>query len=300
MANLETLELTISGSSTQATQGIDLLTQSLSALNVGLAATFTMLQKVNDQLKTLKSFSNLKLPSMSDVATAARGGGRSSGGGKLAPYSMGGDRSNEAIHMFKDASTTELLTTKVEGMANAFVANAKAGKLSEVQMANTALSIQKVVGQINKLEGRTDDAPSMAKKLKTGFEEATKGADKFFKRIGRIATTMLIRSAIRGLIKSVKEGVSNLYEWSNAVGGKFAKSMDTARGAVATLKNSIGAALAPVISSLIPLFNAVTHAVIGAFNAINQFIALLSGQSSWTKAVEQAGDATDGLANSAG
>ena len=71
MANLETLELTVSGSSTQATQGIEQLTRSLSALSVALSATHTMLKKVNTELRTLKDFSGLKLPSMESITAKA-------------------------------------------------------------------------------------------------------------------------------------------------------------------------------------------------------------------------------------
>ena len=293
MANLETLELTVSGSSTQATQGIEQLTRSLSALSVALSATHTMLRKVNTELRTLKDFSGVKLPTMDTIVAKASTAAKTAATAspvKALKESLGADRSAEASQMITSASKIELLTKKAEAMANSFYDNAKAGKLNDKQMADTAVSIRNVTEQVQRLIEKENSTPSAAQKLKEGFEGATKGAHKFFSRIKRIATTMLIRSAIRGLIKSVKEGMNNLYEWSKLNNGAFAKSLDTIHAKTAQLKNSIGASLAPLIQALVPVINTLANAAITAFNNVNQLIALLTGQGYWTKAAEGAND----------
>ena len=62
MANLETLELTIASNSESATQGIGNLIRSLSALSTAVGKSVAGLVKLNAELKTLKGYGALRLP----------------------------------------------------------------------------------------------------------------------------------------------------------------------------------------------------------------------------------------------
>lgn len=203
-------------------------------------------------------------------------------------------REQEAISMIKSGDKIGLMQKKLGGMTADYVKNAREGKLSAKQTADGALQINNLQDKILKAEEEAKNAPTVFQKLKTGvgnsFKDLTKGAGQFFSRIKKIATTMLIRSAIRGLIKSVKEGINNLYEWSKLNNGEFAKSLDTIHAKTAQLKNSIGASIAPVIQAALPAINALANAAITAFNYVNQLISLLTGKSYWTKAADGANE----------
>lgn len=203
-------------------------------------------------------------------------------------------REQEAISLMKSGDKIGLMRKKLGGMTADYVKNAREGKLSAKQMADGALQINNLQDKIQKAEAEAQNAPTVFQQLKKGvgnsFKDLTKGAGQFFSRIKKIATTMLIRSAIRGLIKSVKEGINNLYEWSKLNNGEFAKSLDTLHAKTAQLKNSIGASIAPVIQAALPAINALANAAITAFNYVNQLIALLTGQSYWTKAADGANE----------
>lgn len=138
------------------------------------------------------------------------------------------------------------------------------------------------------LEKEGEEQKSTLEKLKESFKELGKGASNVFNRIRRIATTMLIRSAIKGMIKAIKEGTSNLYEWSKQNNQAFSSAVDTIKAKTLEVKNSVGAAIAPAIAAAIPVINALASAAITAFNAVNQLLALLSGGGSWTKATQGA------------
>ena len=71
MANLETLELTISGSADKASQGIGSLITSLTSLNTVLGKSISGLMRLNEQLKTLKGFGSIKLPNIGQIAGAS-------------------------------------------------------------------------------------------------------------------------------------------------------------------------------------------------------------------------------------
>lgn len=300
MANLETLELTIQSNAESAIQGIDTLITSLSRLSTQLNKTLADAKKFGNELLNMKRNSSFNMPRISELTGSITKGAKAGARERLNKEPGVAVEKEEVLRMLNTASKTELLTKKVEGMANAYGQNAMAGKLNNQQLAEGALKIRNATEQITKMEEQTGEAPSTFSKLKTGFSSMTEGVLKGYNRIKRIATTMLIRSAIRGLIKSMREGVQNVYGWSKVVGGEFAEAMDRAKASAATMKNSLGASLAGAISALIPLFTTLTNVIINAANWINQFIALLSGKSSWTKATESATTATDNLAQSAG
>ena len=108
----------------------------------------------------------------------------------------------------------------------------------------------------------------------------------------RIIMYRAIRAIIKEITKAFTDGVNHVYLWSNALdkagANNFAKNMDSAASSVLYLKNSLGAAVAPLLNALIPAFNALIDKVVEAINWINQLFAALSGASVWTKAKKKA------------
>ena len=104
--------------------------------------------------------------------------------------------------------------------------------------------------------------------------------------IARRAVTMAIRGAIRMITAGLNEGIQNLYAWSYAVDQTFYNTMNTLSTAGLYLKNSLAAALAPVLNAITPYIDAIINQFVALVNTINQVLALLTGQSYWTKAVK--------------
>ena len=103
-------------------------------------------------------------------------------------------------------------------------------------------------------------------------------------RIANMALYRGIRAGLREITQGISEGVANVKAYSAAIGSSFASEMNTASASLAQFRNSIGAATAPLIQSLIPILQTVVSWAIAAANAINQVFSLLRGQSSWTRA----------------
>lgn len=306
MANLETLELTIQSNAESAIQGIDTLITSLSRLSTQLNKTLADAKKFSNELLNIKRNSSFNMPKISDLSGSISRGARKGTRGDIYKPENQAVSQQEAMRLI-NASKSELAFQKAQEMAATYANKAVNGDMNKQQLAEGALAVQKATEQFQKLKDAEEDTSkttkesgSAFKELKKGMEDSFKGISNTFNKIKRIATTMLIRAAIRGLIKSMKEGVQNVYGWSKAVGGEFAGAMDRAKASAETMKNALGASLSGIISALIPLFNTLTSAIITAANWINQFIALLSGKSSWTKATDAATTATDNLAQSAG
>lgn len=111
---------------------------------------------------------------------------------------------------------------------------------------------------------------------------------KIGQKLFNVAKMRAYRAVVMAVGKGLKEGINNLYQWSKASHGAFATSMDTAASKLMLMKNSFAAALAPAINMVLPLLSQVASVVNQVSNAIAQFLARLTGQTSWTKAVETA------------
>lgn len=106
----------------------------------------------------------------------------------------------------------------------------------------------------------------------------------------RIAFYRIIRTVIKEVGQALKEGIKNLYGWSTLVNGQFKTSMDTISTSMLYLKNSIGAAVAPIINALAPAIDFLIDKVVALINVINQLFARLSGAMFWTRAKKKATD----------
>lgn len=118
------------------------------------------------------------------------------------------------------------------------------------------------------------------------LQEVTKSSEKFASMIKRMVLLRAVRAVLREISEALKEGVGNLYQYSKYYGTDFAGAMDKAATSILYLRNSIAAALAPVLQMIMPYFERLVDWVVEGVNWLNQFFAVISGASTWTKAVK--------------
>ena len=101
--------------------------------------------------------------------------------------------------------------------------------------------------------------------------------------LGNIFTAMVKRQFISSIFQNVTSGLQALEKSSLSAGAglRGIASAGTYAG------NSVAAAIAPLAGMILPVFNAITNAIVTAMNALARFFALLSGKSTYTKAVKQ-------------
>lgn len=181
--------------------------------------------------------------------------------------------------------------------------NNLAQEMKETGTVVSSETLPKLVDLDGELKSKKKDAEEASKgmnRLKDSFSNLKKGISSMFpglKNLGnqfkRLAIRMALRNAIKQITQGFSEGTENMYHYSQAIGGSFAKSMDSAAGSLLQMKNSIGAAVAPAIQAVIPVLQTVINWFIEGINWINQFFALLNGQKTWTKALPQTAKAFD-------
>lgn len=140
------------------------------------------------------------------------------------------------------------------------------------------------LGKTFEFIGKTATKPFV--NLKNSIQGVTKKVSGLFRSIGRIALYRAIRFTLSQITNSIKEGVNNAYQYSKAMGGSLASSMDRIATSALYLKNSLGAMVAPLINALAPAIEYVIDRVVALINVINQLFAKLTGSGTWLKAVK--------------
>ena len=113
---------------------------------------------------------------------------------------------------------------------------------------------------------------------------ATSALTGFMSRMGNVAVYRIARTAMKEVTTAIKEGITNLYHWSETFNGTFYQSMNTIATEAQYLKNSLGAMFQPLIEYITPFVTYITDKLVGIINLVNQFISALTGKSTYTAA----------------
>lgn len=135
-------------------------------------------------------------------------------------------------------------------------------------------------------ENGIEDIGDAAKKANSDLKRSTRQMGEFAYALRSTVIFGAAVAAVSAVTDSVKTGTDNLYQYSKILDGAFAGSMDRLATTLLYLRNSIGAAIAPLANTFAPVLESITDKVAEFANKVSQLIAKLSGASTWTKAVE--------------
>ena len=137
-------------------------------------------------------------------------------------------------------------------------------------------------------------------KLGASTATFTSKLGKFFSSLKRIAFYRIIRGIISSITSGIKEGMTNLYYYSQQMGTQFAPNMDKLATSALYLKNSLGALTEPIVARLAPAVDLLVDKFVDLLNIVNQVISTLNGQDTYTAAKKYAtswAEAADGTKN---
>ena len=329
MANLESMFIEVTGDASKASSSIDKLVVSLNKL-VGVVASVTpAMKELATSLKEIQQIStNTKInwknmmptvskntmQNMKQTASAMRSSATSmnkyagsfqnlqatvSGQnpmtnslGQTANNAAGSTGNQYASQMQQLSSTTNSATQSSQNYANA---NQLAAQATQQLAQSTQQAGKAIKNTSNATKSATKSMSkhaSDAKKVALHFGNIGKSIGKAFSQIFRMAKSMIIRNALRAMIKGAKEGLENYYNYSKSVGNGFSETMDQMAGTAATMKNQLGAALASAIMTLAPALNTLADAAMRALEAITALFAALGGRSTYSRAKRQTAEFT--------
>lgn len=159
--------------------------------------------------------------------------------------------------MAAEGANVDNLNVQIEASAKDAI-SAVAALKSSLTGAMTAL--RGLTASVNKQTEAAKKGAEVAKqnsvetkKMGDAAKKSSTGFSKLVKSIGRIAFYRAIRTAIKAVTQALREGLSNLYTYSQQFGTAFAPAVDNLRQHVMLLKNSIATALRPVLEALMPV-----------------------------------------------
>lgn len=307
-----TLELRIQDNSDKAVQGIKSLATSLSKLRdsvtngLGLDKVITELDTFNQKLQA--TFSNEAVDKINKVADALE---------KLASVREVKIPEISVGKVVQDAVSGSSIVP--EDVEQAIVAQSVVEATDQMRDYTSAIEEQKnEVENLGESVGTTGDkierqaisatrATDAVKKHSMAFKDLMNAGkkvihplDDIIKKFNRILFYRAIRTVLREIAKGFSEGLKNVRAYSKAISGSFDKAMTSAENTMFKLKNTLGAALTPAIEAVIPWVQQLTNWFITLVNYVNQFLALVTGKSQWTRAIDASASSFEKTKKAAG
>ena len=184
----------------------------------------------------------------------------------------------------KETSNT---VRNIQSLANAFSRGATKA------LHNTTNSISRLVtGPLKALKSSLSD-------IRNRVENAFPKLRTLFSSLTRIAFYRVIRTAIKAIGEAFKEGSENAYWFAREFGTAthyISEAYDSLASSTFQMKNQLGAVWATLIATIQPVIEQIIALVQRAAEIVTQFFAILSGKSTYLKAVrvaKQWADATD-------
>ena len=151
------------------------------------------------------------------------------------------------------------------------------------EMDTSAKVSEKATESNNKLAESTKEVSKASVTARATVKSASHG---ILSQIGRIAKTMLIRTAIRELMKVAKQGLQNYYQYSKSISGAFYAAVQSIQMNASIAGNQIGAMLGSLLTSIAPILNGILSIVSAVAEAITMLFSLLGGSSTYSKATD--------------
>lgn len=127
---------------------------------------------------------------------------------------------------------------------------------------------------------------NVVKKLGDRLKGVSKDAQRTFNLKNILAYALGIRglfTVIQKLRSFITEGIRNLAQWNDG-NNRTNESISMLLSSLIQLKNALATAFEPILNTIAPALNYLIDLLIQASNALSQFFAKLTGQSSWMRA----------------
>ena len=189
-------------------------------------------------------------------------------------FTIGGDReeiSNKAKELARAKAELRMLITKQDELG------AKSTKVSD--------GLKKIGNASrNAFQTMHRSANKAFSTVNRGARQSSGALTTFLGRIKGLAASAflfnLISKGFNAMVSSMRTGFTNLMGYSNG----FANSIQSVKNSLSTLGNQIAAAFAPIIQAVIPWLNQLISMIVTAMSYVSQFIAALTGRSTYLRA----------------
>lgn len=173
-----------------------------------------------------------------------------------------------------------------------------AGKAAESAISGIPKLMKGIASSVGKAGSAIKNAASGVKKFGSfvkstfsNFHKSTEKSNSSISTLGSrfkgLALSLLIfnqlSKAFNSLMSGIKQGFGNMYKEMEG----FKNSVNGLKASALTLKNSFAAAFRPLVEVAIPYIQKAMNALSSLMNKVGQFLAAVTGQKTYTKAVQQ-------------
>ena len=146
--------------------------------------------------------------------------------------------------------------------------------------------VKKLIGQIDTLQRKIDKLNGSNQNVTKSTNNYNKGLRGLLETAKRFLVFGTFFTIQRQISQAFQEGTQNLYQYSKAIDGKFAQSMDRLSTSFLYLKNAIGAAVPPIINAVTPALESLIDTVAEFGNKLAETFAALTGATTFKKAIK--------------
>lgn len=197
------------------------------------------------------------------------------------------------------------MSIRVDDIEIEVKANGQNASMGLRQFANALSKVQgptqKATSGMKRVSNALNSIKSVASKVAGSFANLTKHTNhstgalgKMLGALKRIAVYRLLRTIIKEITESFREGIQNIARYSAALNGMDTSNANGSMSQLASnalyLKNSLGALAAPILNLVLPAINKLVDAVAKAIQYISAFFSFLGGKKTFTVAKKQAVD----------
>ena len=279
---LEEYQIVIAANAERASEGIDRFIGSLSRFKNEIVQALEPAKAFAQAMQAIAGASStMNLGHIADQAEKfSRAMRKAANGTRNARNFVTPAPLSDAEAVVQGANQTDLLRMRREGLMNRLRDSMGQEMPDGAREAGLIKQLQNIDAQLAKTkESAKSTAQALREMAGSKVQSAMSGVEKFMSRIGRIAQTMLIRTAIKSLMKAFSSAYEGMYNFSKAHGGEFAKSIDLIHGAVSQAAVSLASALAPAMRLVSTAAAVATGAIRVLCNAINWLLGLLGAST---------------------
>lgn len=169
------------------------------------------------------------------------------------------------------------------------------------------------------LKAKYNDVVTTLERQTSELKAAEREAGQLEKQVSLQQKAAQMQETVRNATDSLKTGIKNIAKWGAGITGlvvlarrlrtyiieavkSFAENdpetkanIDSLKASLAGLKASWGAAFAPVLNAVVPILQTLISWLATAANAVAQFFAIISGKSTYKKAIANTNELASGL-----
>jgi hypothetical protein len=195
--------------------------------------------------------------------------------------------------------------SETEAAENA-ASNSTSKSTQETSRYNSSLStatsgLKKLISALSKagktlLSAFKSSAVNLIKKIGTNAKSSAKQTnllEKALNRIKQILLGLIVYKGIRSMFSSIGESLQDIAEFSP----EFNKNMSALVSKFTQLKNAIATAFVPLINFVTPILTSFMDVLTKATDKVAQFFAAITGNSTYTKAIDVQTDYAESLSD---